>query len=662
MSELHQSIRHALDGLVDERAEQGNWTRILADADRGSRRAWVMRVAVVVAASAVVVAAALVSPFEDEQQPTIFRTGVLGKALAAIGDGPVIHLVTRGDWGGTLVDLSTGELTPVHAETEVWYDPDRGAHRLSRFGDTVVFDTVSRPGEVSSQEGANYIALANRYRDELKSGKAKVVARGRVGDRAVLWIRVRSQWLPDVADGRSHVLTEEVAVDRETYEPLYMRSTRDGRPPPGAGQLILKLETLPSGEGDFTADEALTPMSGAFGFGLTRGLTRDALARALDGKAVWLGDRYDGKPLVESRVLEFRTRENQDDEWEIVEGVSLFYGSLAPRRGGIRLRDNAKPFVQVLQAAELSPAWRGSQFVGDIPQGAVLIDPTHSGFLRREGVYVSVSSKRVRDVLAAAAALRPVGDEAPAASRLDFDRIARLVERRELVHVEGIAPVRPRSLVPRNKKRIRSAVSKGVTLVTYTGGVARFDTTGMDPEVARVLPERLNASCFQVQGDLPASGAGGWIPRNGVREVVVVPSPRPPGIRRQPVSRRFDACQIGTGFGRNWLPRFDWHWPIEFPLTDRGRRFFEERAAAIELATFVRTGARGEARRAMKRGGVAPPAERLVDPNRPYVAVTSAGRRFRASTTASTGRRFYIEIERGRIGRKNVGRPLAFVR
>ena len=658
MSELHQSIHRALDGLVDKQAERGNWTRVLADAERGDRKAWVLRVAVVAAAAVVIVGAALVSPFEDEQP-----TGVIDRALAAIGDGPVIHLVTRGDWGGDLVDLTTGEVTPVHAESEVWYDPDRGVHDLSRFGSRVAFESVRPPGELSKVEAAGYVALANRYRDELKSGKAKVVARGRVGDRPVLWIRVRSMWLPDSSDGRDHLFAEEVAVDRKTYEPVYMRSTRDGRPPPGTGQLILKLETLPAGEGDFTADEAKTPMSGPFGFGLTRHLTRDALEAALEGKAVWLGDRYDGKPLVESRVLEFRTRENPDDEWEIVEGVSLFYGSLAPRRGGIRLRDNEKPFVQVLQATDLSPAWRGSQFVGDIPEGSVLIDPTGSGFLRRDGVYVSVSSKHIREVLEAAEALRGVGAEAPAPSGLDFDRIGRLVERRELVHVEGVAPAKPRSLFPLNAKPLQSGASKGVKVTTYTGLAARFDTRAMDPELQRLLPEQVSGRCFGVYGDVAGSGANGLIPRNGVRAVVLIRHPPPPphARRRPPTSRRFDACEIGAQFGRNWLPRLDWHWPVEIPLTERGRRYFEERAAAIELGHFVRNGARKRARGAMKRGAPAPPASSLRDPARPYIRVSASGDGFTVSLTASTGRRFFVEIKRGRIGRTNAKR-LAFIR
>jgi hypothetical protein len=127
------------------------------------------------------------------------------------------------------------------------------------------------------------------------------------------------------------------------------------------------------------------------------------------------------------------------------------------------------------------------------------------------------------------------------------------------------------------------------------------------------------------------------------------------------VARRYDACELGARFGRNWLPRFDWHWPIELPLTERGRRFFDERAAALELAHFVRNGARKRARRAMKRGAAAPPAASLRDPARPYIRVSAQGTRFTASLTASTGRRFFVEIDRGRIGRSNA-KELAFVR
>jgi hypothetical protein len=657
MSELHQAFHRALDDLVEEPDEHGDWGRIVTDADRGTRRAWVLRIAVVGVAAVVAVGAALVSPFEDEQP-----TGVVGRALAAIGDGPVIHLVTRGDWGGTLVDLSTGELTPVHGETEVWYDPARGVHYLSWLGDTVTHEYVRPPDQLSEVEVASLVGLAGRYRDELKSGQANVVAEGRVGDRRVLWIRVRSQWLPDTTDGRNHLFTEEVAVDRTTYEPVYMRSTRDGRPPPGAGQLILKLEALGAGEGDFTVDEETPTRTGPMRFGPRGDLSRAALAATFDGKALWLGEHHDGNPLVQTQVMEFATKGDDVDEWETVRGVSLYYGSLHPKRGGIRPRDEKKPFVLVTEATELSPAWMDAHQFADIPEGSVLVGAGRTGLLERDGVFVSLSAPKLQDVLEAAAALRRVGDATPPASDLDFERIARLVQRQQLVEVEGVAPVKPRPLFPRNARPLQRGEAKGVKVTTYTGLAARFDTRAMDPELQRQLPERLNGHCFGLHGDVTGTGAGGWIPRNGVRAIVQTPNPRPPGLRpRRPISRRFDACQIGASFGRNWLQRLDWHGLVEIPLTERGRRFFEERAAAIELGHFVRNGTRKRARVAMKRGAAAPPAASLRDPTRPYIRVSAGGDRFTAFLTASTGRRFFIEINRGRIGRTNA-KGLAFIR
>jgi hypothetical protein len=573
MSELHQSIRHALDGLVGERAEHGNWTRVVADAGRSGRRARVLRLTVVAAAAVAVVGAALVSPFEDSRPP-----GVIDRALAAIGDGPVIHLITKGSYGGTLVDMSSGEVTPVDAQSEVWYDPGRGAHYISRFGNRVRSSVVVPPDQVGARQADKLVALANRYRDELKSGKARVVGRGSVGERSVLWIRLQGERYPDAEDGREHLRAEEVAVDSDTYEPLYMRWTLDGRPTPNSGQLIVKLETLPAGEGDFDADEAGQAPSGSAGSGPARDLTRKELEGALDGKAVWLGAVYDGKPLVESRVIEFRSRQDPADEWETVEGISLFYGSLLTRRGGIRLRDNDSPFVQIIQATVRSPAWNAGELVEDVPEGSVLLDPARAAILRSGGVYVSISARRsVREALEAAAALRPVGGAAPTPSSLDLGQIAATVESRELVRVEGSAPVRPRLLVPRPGRRLQATESQGVKLAVFSRGVARFDTRGMDRGLQRVLPRTLGARCFRVRGGAQSNGSGGPIPRNGVKNLVMLAIPQHGTTRI--VRGRFDGCEIATGLGRNWLRRLDWHGPLELPLTQRGVRFFDERAA-----------------------------------------------------------------------------------
>ena len=655
MSEPHEAFHRALDDLVEHPSEQGSWDEVLADAERRGRKARLLRIAVVAAAAVVVVGAALVSPFEDEQP-----TGVVDRALAAIGDGPVIHLVTRGDWGGTLVDLSTGEVTPVYAESEVWYDSSRGAHFVSRFGDKVTSDGMAAADEVPQQQATQYVALANRYRDELSSGKAKVVAQGTVDGRPVRWIRLGGEWFPRVEDGRLHLLAEEVAIDATTFEPVYMRRTDDGRPVEGTGQLIIELETLPAGEGDFSAGpaQARGPLMG--GAGLGRHLSRSELAQSLGGKALWLGPEHAGKPLAESRIQEFKSRKDPEADWDVVEGVSLFYGSLAPRRGGIRIRDDRKPFVQILEATRPAPMWRGAELAADVPEGSLLVDVGGTGFLRRDGVLVSVSAPEVRDVLAAAVALRRVGAEEPSERAFDLEQLAAAIRPGQLVRTEGFAPVRPRSLIRSNAKAIQRGGARGVTVVVYQGGGARFDTTGMEPGLQRVMPEQLQARCFKLIGrDRESNGAYGTAPKNGRRSIALLAQPQ---HGRIPVAAgRFDACELGGQFGRNWLPRFDWHWPLEIPLTTRGRRWFEDRAAARELGHFVRNGTRNRARVAMKRGAPAPPATSLRDPARPYIRVSAGGDRFAASLTASTGRRFFVEIERGRIARTNA-KGLAFIR
>jgi hypothetical protein len=658
------SVDRVLDQFAPISEAEGDWERVLADAQREpTRHVRALGLGVPVLAAALVAIVALAWPFQSEP-PT-----VLARALAAIGDGPVIHVVTRGEWGGTQIDLRSGEVRPQHAETEVWYDPDRGLHYVSRLGDRVVADHVEAPGPAADRGAEQYIALADRYRNALRAGRARVVAKGRVEGRPVYWIRIRGQWFPDVGDGKNHLLAEEVAVDRDTYAPVYTRSTLDGRPAPGGGSLLLELERLAAGEGDFSADPSSDPRGVYGGAELTENLTPRKLARVLGGRAVWLGDSFAGLPLVQARQITFKQRRRSSDPWQTTRGVSVFYGSLHPRRGGIRLRDDSRPFVQLLQATEASPrwpSWRGG--ISGLREGLLLVEATGTGFLRHNGVYVSISSRSARRVLAAAVAVRSVGAPAPPRTSLDLERLAKALEERRghTVRTEGGAPVEPRAIVKRGKRVLQEGEIRGVTLRIYPPGVAVVDTRRMERSLQSSLPETLSWHCFRVlrRDSYPQSGGSGPIPRSGVKTAVVFASPSRRNRRRAPVPLRppYDGCELGTGYGRNWLPRFDWHGPLEITLTERGGRYFEERAAARELAHFVRNGARRQARIRMKAGADAPSAERLSDPGRPYISVTSTGDRFRASLTAPTGRGFYIEIVRGRIGPKNVGLPLAFVR
>lgn len=646
------SVDRALDRFVPISDAEGDWERVLADAQREpTRHVRALGLGVPVLAAVLVAIAALAWPFGSEP-PT-----VLARALAAIGDGPVIHIVSRGSHGSDLVDLTTGEVTPLFAESEVWYDPKRGVRRVSRLGGRVTSDSLTPPGMVSAREAAHYVSLVNRYRSQLRAGRARVVARGEVNGRPVLWIRLNGQWRADGDDGHYHLWADEVAVDRATYEPVYARMTRDGRPPPGfGGELFLTLETLAAGEGDFDPDPSAPRWRTSIyaGSELARQVSRGSLRRFFGEPAIWLGEQHEGKRLAEAKVQLFKHKERRDDPWQTVRGVSLFYGQLKPRRFGFRLRDDRKPFVLLTEAKEISPMWHAALNGGNVPEGAMRIDAGGPGFLRMGNVYVSINAHNVRDVLAAAVELRPVGAAAPPRSTLDLARVARQIESRRAhsAVASGGSRVRARPIVTPGSKAAQTGTGDGVTVRIYRSGAAVFDTQRMSADRRAMIHSEISAGCVKISG--PRGSIGGFSTPFRPRISILLLGHFRRGQTPRPMSPPFDVCELGLGQGRNQLPRFDFHGPVEIPLTERGRRFFEERAAAREVTTFARVGAMRRAREAMRKGAPAPPAAQLADP-RGRVAVVSSGDRITVSLEATTGRRFFVEIVRGRLGRTNAG-------
>lgn len=646
-------VERLLDRLVPPVEKDGDWERVLADADRP--RTWRLSLILpLTTAAAVIAIIALAWPFGSERP-----AGVLDRALAAIGDGSALHVVYRGDWGPMSVDLATGEVTPLIAESEVWYDPKRGVHQVWRLDGKVQSEHLTPPRQLAARQEESLVALADNYRSALRSGKARVIGPGRVEGRPVLWIRARSEWLPDVSDGRNHLFAEEVAVDRDTYKPVYARSTRDGRAFPGGGQVIVELEQVAPEDADFDVDQQTDRQGFTGGNRFGKLLEPAQYEEAVGGPAFWLGRTHDGRPLADAREYVIRRRTSRDAAWEETRGLYLFYGKL-PRKNDFPLRAFSPSAVVLEEFRKYPEFWFGWADAPVVREGSVVVSG-RSGILLRNGTHVLVRAPTVRGIIGAAFALRAIGDEAPPLPAIDIAEIARQVKARQgqTIDVGGGKPVRPRPIARSRGKLVQSGSSRGVSVQLYSGGVARFDTRGIERNLQQAVPRDLSWHCFRVRGDHSQGGGIGPIPRDGVKWATVLGH----GSRgRTPILRPpFDGCELGTGFGRNWLPRFGWHGPLEIALTKRGNRFFEERAAARELATFVRSGPMGRARRAMKGGAPAPAVGRLVDPSRPYIDVTSGRDRIQASLIASTGRRFFIEIVRGRIGRKNVGLPLAFV-
>lgn len=381
---------------------------------------------------------------------------LLERALAVVDDGPVLHVVLRGDWGGTNVDLETGERSPVHGENEIWYDTERQLiHSLSRLGATVIHESVDE----ATQAPPELAALGRDYRAALRSGSARIAGEEIIGGEQVTWITVRSERLPD-SDGRDHEWAQQVAISNQTFKPVATRDTRDGRAPVGSLQRVLELETLPAGEGDFTSGSGRTS-DGAFQSGRDP-IALEEAARVLGRQPVWLGRVQAGLSLAqvsETYIREGRQRRTEvtgqeaedvracagrvrGSDWRTnpacggirerrggvevrlgkvyelgpvgwVErhvGLELFYGTTGDdpstyRQDDVPLVD--RPHITITEWTKLPPFVQGGAYLP--PEGSVFLAAGgRSGTVQASGLAVVIRASSREPILSAARALQPL--------------------------------------------------------------------------------------------------------------------------------------------------------------------------------------------------------------------------------------------------------------
>jgi hypothetical protein len=659
VTEVQGPVRRALESVAPDLGDaRGDWDRVLGDAARAQRRGLAFRAAVVVGVAAAAGVVALLAPAGSE------RAGIVERARAALGEGPVVHLVVRGSWGGATVDLETGTVRPLHAETEGWYDPERGLHEISRLGGARQFENFSRPGSIQPQARRRYRDIANRYRQALDSRRARVVARGSVGGRPVHWVRLESSWHPDVADGRDHLMAFEAAVDRKTFEPVFFRHTRDGRHVSGTGQEIVKLEFLPEGEGDFTADPPPRRPDPPLGSMRYRELGPAAARRALEGRALWVGPSFAGKNLARTRELVLQ-RNRQPL------GLSLYYGKLRRSPTGMRLEDPSAAWLQLGQwnaTGPLMPLAAPPPAGLDLREGLAYVAGRHA-LLRRDGVHVSIHAKSVREALSAAGALRPYGDPrnpswAPAVKQVGAVALAAEIERsRSAPRLVGEARVKPRPH-GRPGPPTQEGSARGVTVRVRPPDMAVFDTTGAGTALRRLLRGNVTYACMRLSTThgWHVREGGAWAAFRGTYSAVLT------GVRAP-----FDACELRGSYGRRWGSSVGWHSAVEIPFNAKAERFFAERAAARELAYFARSRVMRSVRRELRRGRPSPSAETIAEragnsvvairgpdswPPEGNLGVWTRGARVELSKRVA-GQRLFVEIRRGKIVKSNI-RQLAF--
>jgi hypothetical protein len=394
-----RDVEAVLDALVPAAEHVGDWEAVLRDArGRGTRWAPVALAALVAA----IAAGVLFWPASADQG------SVLERALAAVGEGPVLHVVYRVEWGGTLVNLETGERRPARAESEIWDDPARGLHTVSRLEGVIQSQHTYRPGERHPPE-ERLLVDASAYRAALSSGQARVVGDDVVQGRPVYWIQFRGEWNYDVADGREHELAKQVAVDRETYRPVYVREALDGRPVPYTGGAIEVFETLPEEAVDFAKLPSDPLISGRFSEGPVREVGLQEAGETLGRRPVWAGRKLDGLPLASVWEYEYGAGyDARTHPWrERQPALAISYGGVGERPARLYVRP-AKPHVLLVETAK-PPITGGFRGAGRYrPPEGWLIYFGGFGVARVHGVYVEISGSDERLVVAAARALEPM--------------------------------------------------------------------------------------------------------------------------------------------------------------------------------------------------------------------------------------------------------------
>ncbi len=154
-------------------------------------------------------------------------------------------------------------------------------------------------------------------------------------------------------------------------------------------------------------------------------------------------------------------------------------------------------------------------------------------------------------------------------------------------HVPPQAPPRPapRRFLPKPIGNptgpLQQARADGVSVVAGRNGVVVFDLSHLRPVMQALLaPGRAYYACVRrlpYHSQLVDSG-GGAKPR-GNRVVM--------SMNRFPAP--YDGCEIGGSYGHIWPDRFGSHNAVEIPFTERGRRYFDDRATARDLAAFIRS-------------------------------------------------------------------------
>lgn len=320
------------------------------------------------------------------------------RALAAIGDGRVVHLIaTRDEEGRAVVDLRSGKEEPGKLALESWFDTESGDLRSAtrREGEPVADSLV---GKGSGQEGLDPVVsvFIRGYREALERGELEVVRRGRLDGREVVWVRL-------VLPGARR---DEIALDAETDLPRAFRPVV-GSEASGPLWRVKAIDSRSRAERNFLPTELPVGPSGGR-VEMERDVSADEASGVLDGRGSWAGPDVDGLALEHVRGQEL-SRLFADGRRQKSSGVELVYGD--PREDYLQIRQAEAPepaygFAEGRLTFDFAPIPGPGQL--SLSRLGSTTRPLWLGQLSTDGVYLTIRSNRRDLVIAAARSLAPL--------------------------------------------------------------------------------------------------------------------------------------------------------------------------------------------------------------------------------------------------------------
>ena len=366
-------------------------------APRRSRRRPVRTAAVVVALAAAV-GVVLSSPWESG------GPSLVDKALAAVGNRPVLHVVERISFGER-VDLRTGASSPAQRDLELWYDQRTRVFRaVARLDGRVISRVVAR-GTLLSFGLYNPLVLASLYRQALKDGKLHQTGRAVVRGRHAV-----------VVEYRGHGDVTRAYLDADSYRLLRMQFFV-GRHL-GYEIDVLRFETvsravakLPATAPSASSTGLSSTESGTAGLpypSVTAKTGLRAARTAFGTPALWPGRSVGGHRLLSAQVGVETARSGR----RTVHGrkLTIDYG---PRP------IDADAYLEIDEAPATSPLWNVESVDAppagslDLLSGEASSDGNHertqwTGTMTKDGFTIQLTSWSRSTLIAAARSMRPV--------------------------------------------------------------------------------------------------------------------------------------------------------------------------------------------------------------------------------------------------------------